>query len=275
MDNTQKPSSPPTFDPMSPPTYPPAPTFPQEPPPPFPPTAPSFNPPPPVAPLWPPAPEPAPISPPPSTFPASPLPSPTPDLSSGWPPATPPPPNTSSTSPLDNPWGAPFQPPPISTPSTPPPWTPPQTPIETSDSPPTDLSHLVGNNPQPEPAPANLNQAETLVVPPAVVPESAAEPLENGKRGIPKWLIGVGVGLLLAVLGTSAYFIMRIGQTPKTTSLPAVDTSQTTQIKPPAPIATPVSQQSAPATGSASFGEIQGGGQQQATRAGDLLRQGR
>lgn len=282
MDNTQKPSSPPTFDPLSPPPPPPpasplgglSPTFPQEPPP---------ITPPPVAPSWPPAPEPAPVPPPPPppTFPASPLPPPTPDLSSSWalPPIIPtsPPPNTSTSS-LDNPWGAPPQPPPINAPSsTPPPWTPPaspsaspqgeslggpQIPVETSDSPPTDLSHLVGNNSQPEPTPTNLNQAETLIVPSTVTPETTTEPLEHIKRGLPKWLIGVGAGLLIAVLGASAYFILGIGQAPKTTSLPAVDTSQTKQIKPPAPIATPPVQSPAPGDNSASFGELQGGGQQ-------------
>ncbi len=272
MDNTQKPGSPfdinpptggtptPTFDPIPPPITPP-----------------------PVTPPWPPPPPPSePFTPVEPNLNSA-------NLSSGWPPAPtppappppPPPPNT-STSPLDNPWGAPPQPPPISNPSTPPPWTlpaspslgGPQTPVQTSDSPPTDLSHLVGNNPQPEPTPTNLNQAETLVVPSTITPETSTEPPEHSKKGLPKWLIGVGAGLLLAVLGTSVYFILGIGQTPKTTSLPAVDTSQTTQIKPPAPIATPVSQQGTSATDSASFGDLQGGGQQ-ATRAGDLLRQGR
>src|SRR3989338_8478467 len=280
MDNTQKPSSLPTFDPVPPPSPPQYPTFPQEPPPITP------APPPPVTtPPWPPAPEPAPVSPLPP-FPSEPF---TPvepnlnsaNLSSGWPPPptspappTPPPPPNISTSPLDNPWGAPPQPPPISNPSTPPPWTPPQTPVETSDSPPTDLSHLVGNSSQPEPTPTNLNQAETLVVPSTITPETSTEPSEHNKRGVPKWLIGVGVGLLLAVLGVSSYFIMGIGQTPKTTSLPAVDTSQATQIKPPAPIATPPVQSPAPVDNSASFGDLQGGGQQD-SRAGDLLRQGR
>lgn len=83
-------------------------------------------------------------------------------------------------------------------------------------------------------------------------------------------MIGVGIGLLIAVMGASAYFVLGIGQAPKTTSLPAVDTSQTTQIKPPAPLPTPVAESE-----TSSFGELQGGGGQ-ATSAGDLLRrQGR
>lgn len=252
MDNTQKPRSPLTFDPMSPPTPPPAsppasqrgelggppPTFPQEPPPITPPAAP---PPFPTTPPWPPAPEPAPA---------------------------PPPASATFTSPLDNPWGAPPQPPPINTPPTPPPWTPPaspdaslggpQAPVE-KDTAPTDLSHLVGNSSIPQP--------ETLVVPP-VSPEVPTYPAETTKRGVPKWLVGLGVGLLLAVVGASAYFIMGIGQAPKGGSVPAVPTQTTQQVKPPAPLPTPVTE-----TETSSFGELQGGGQQ-ATSAGDLLRQG-
>ncbi|MBI3109841.1 hypothetical protein HYZ06_02255, partial [Candidatus Daviesbacteria bacterium] len=192
------------------------------------------------------------------------------------PPPPPPPPPTPSPleNPLDNPWGAPPQPPPISTPTTPPPWTPPQALAETSsaDSPPTDLSHLVGNSSQAEPIPTNSGQVETLVVPPAAVPEVPAEPTDNIKRGVPKWLIGVGLGLLLAVLGVSAYFILGIGQAPKGGSVPAVPTQATQEVKPPAPLPTPVAATPAPASETSSFGRLEGTGQS-ATSAADLLRQ--
>lgn len=130
------------------------------------------------------------------------------------------------------------------------------------DAAPTDLSHLITNN---------NSLPETLVVPPAPsTSETEATPVENHK-GIPRWVIGVGIGLLLAIIATSAYFILGIGQAPKTASQPA--TVSKTEIKPPAPIATPAAESSEQsATGSASFGDLQGGSQQ-ATSAADLLRQ--
>ncbi len=88
------------------------------------------------------------------------------------------------------------------------------------------------------------------------------------------FLIGVGIALLLIVIAASAYFILGIGQGPKTTtSVPAV-TEQTT-VKPPAPIPTQVPQPTAPpeSSSSASFGQIGGSsGTQTATRAGDLMK---
>lgn len=311
MDNSNKPNSPFDFNPPAGgiPTTPPAPAFnppspfsPLSPPPP-PNPLPEYTPPPPL-PTPPLVPEP----------PASPLGGPaSPDASLGgpalplgglpnWPPppplpavgpaeAGPPPPASPDASlggpaptplenPLDNPWGAPPQPPPISTPPTPPPWTPPAppapTPAETysAESPPTDLSHLVGNNSQAEPIPTNSGGAETLVVPPTP-PEGGAVPAENVKRGMPKWLIGVGVGLLVAVVGASAYFILGIGQTPKGGSLPAVPTQTTQQVKPPAPLPTPVAATPSPESETAGFGQLESGGGRSATSAGDLLRQGR
>lgn len=184
-------------------------------------------------------------------------------------------PSTPST--LDNPWGAPSQPPPIDGGN--------QTgttlniPTQPQEQAPTDLSHLI-NNSQPETnhPEGEATQPETLVVPSNGSPEVPNIPTEAGHKGIPKWLIGVGIGLLLVVVTASAYFILGIGQSKNSTSVPATQTNQ--QIKPPAPVATPATTpvvQPSPsttptATGSANFGQL-GGSAQQATSAGDLLRQ--
>lgn len=261
---------------------------------------PTFNPPisPSVTPLDQPA---QPLSTPPATQPpAPPLPSqPTWQMPSDQP--------SGNLSTLDNPWGAPAQPPPIDSSSTPPLTFPPapqpqvetapQSSFETSQTPttptdlstlastpapkestvsesaPTDLSHLIGNNPPPENN-TPPQQAETLVAPSVNAgPDVPASPQEE-RKGIPKWLIGVGIGLFLLVAGASAYFILGIGRPPDTTSIPATQAPKTTQqVKPPAPLPTPISQPAA--TGSASFDQLQGGssGGQQATSAADLLRQ--
>lgn len=176
----------------------------------------------------------------------------------------------SDLSPLDNPLGAPAQPPPIDGPdqTTPPAWSPPSQPAgESTQAAPTDLSHLIStNNSQEQPQ----STAETLIVPTTASPEVPNLPTEE-RRGIPKWMIGVGIGLLLLVTGASAYFILGIGRKPETSSVPATTQTQTSQIKPPPPVATPVAQPTPQSTGSANFGEL--GGAQQATSAADLLRQ--
>ena len=196
-------------------------------------------------------------------------------------------PPSGNLSPLDNPWGVPTQPPPIDSgiilPSTFPPTptdlstltsTPqavPQTIV--SESAPTDLSHLIGNS-QPEENSPQQSTLETLVVPPVNTNPDVPTTPQVEHKGIPKWLIGVGIGLFLLVAGASAYFILGVGQAPDTTSIPATEAPKTTQqVKPPAPLPTPVSQPAA--TGSASFDQLQGGssGGQQATSAADLLRQ--
>lgn len=193
---------------------------------------------------------------------------------------------------LDNPWAAPVKPPAFdgSPQSVQPSWnnTPSNSPeSQTADTPqsapkesvPTDLSHLITNNPQSESA---KSAPETLVVPSAATPnpETPNLPTESHKGGIPKWLIGLGAGLLVLVAGVSAYFILGIGQPPKTASIPAITAPKTSEIKPPLPVATPANPaaqppvQSAPATGSANFGELQGGNNgTQATSAADLIRQ--
>ncbi len=190
-------------------------------------------------------------------------------------------PQLPQTSPLDNPWGSPPQPPPIegslpsqipSAPENKPMPNPEATPAEST---PTDLSHLISNNHTPDTSPAS-NTSETLVLPQAN-PEVPTLPAET-HNGIPKWLIGVGVGLLVIVAGASAYFILGIGQPPKNpTSLPA-ETSDTKEVKPPAPVATssPKISPTPSPSGSANFGAIEGTGSastKQATSAAELLKQ--
>lgn len=175
--------------------------------------------------------------------------------------------NLQTSSPLDNPYSAPSQAPSIdgglqsasmqSTPA----WVPPQNvpqanpePQETSEQAPTDLSHLIGSDANNQTMTA---QSENIVLPQNSVPEVPTIPVEN-KSGFPKWIIGLGVGLLIIVAGASAYFIMGIGQTPKNTSLPAQEAPANTQQSTPLPTATPASQEGTPATGSANFGQLQG-----------------
>ena len=81
------------------------------------------------------------------------------------------------------------------------------------------------------------------------------------------------MGLLIIVAGASAYFILGIGQQQQTTTSVPAQVTKTT-VKTPPPIATPVPQATPAATGSASFGELQGNPTQQASSAGELLRQG-
>lgn len=203
-----------------------------------------------------------------------------------------------STSPLDNPWGAPVQAPPIDGPdqTSQPTWTPPPTtndatvnPLPSTmdntmpinDSIPTDLSHLISNNAPTIPNStgtenAPVSSAETLVVPPTT-PSTSETPTvpAQAHQGMPKWLIGVGIGLLIMVAGASAYFILGVGQSPKTTSIPAEVTSKQT-VKTPPPIATPPqASPAAVATDSANFGELQGSGttSPQASSAAELLKQ--
>lgn len=221
---------------------------------------------------------PTPPPPSPSIPPASPPPTPTFDPLASQPLSTPPasqpptwPPTPSQpeptpppVSPLDNPWGAPLQPPPIdSTLSQQPP-----TPDISTESTPTDLSHLIGNDTN---IPLGGTQPTAVAPEPLVTPTTPEVPTlpqePNHGGGIPKWVIGLGVGLLIVVAGASAYFILGIGQPPKTSSIPATEAPKQ-EIKQPPPVAKPSPQS---ATGSASFGELEGS--KQATSAAELLRQ--
>lgn len=190
----------------------------------------------------------------------------------------------SGMSPLDNPWGAPTQPPPIDnsrSTTIQPSWTnisqnqaPENTPPPSLESVPTDLSHLINNNSQQS---TTQVVPDTLTVPTPTATEIPTLPTEIHK-GIPKWLIGVGVGLLILVVAASAYFILGVGQPTKTTtSLPAAIVTQpneTQQTVPATSIPQPVAEPTgSPVAGSANFGELQGNGSQTATSAADLLRQ--
>lgn len=207
------------------------------------------------------------------TIPPMPEPTPPPSGAGPTPTFTPPPsiPPTSDTgqatgSPLDNPWGAPSQPPSL---DQPPPTTQPSWTNVPTEAAPTDLSHLISNN-QPEQATPPVS--ETLVAPSATPAPEVPNLSTETHKGMPKWLIGLGVGLLVLVVGASAYFILGIGQPTKTTSLPATTTPKTTEVKPPPPIVTPSAQPAA--TESANFGQLGGSSSgSQATSAADLLRQ--
>ncbi len=178
-------------------------------------------------------------------------------------------------SPLDNPLGVPPQAPLIDQPqptTTQPSWTnipsgdtdnQPNTtsnPSIPTEAAPTDLSHLITGN---QPEQANPVSPETLVVPPATTaaPEVSNPPAQTHK-GIPRWLIGVGIGLLVLVIAASAYFILGIGQPAKTTSLPVETTPKTAAVQTPAPIITPTNAPVAQpaASGSANFGQLGGAG---------------
>lgn len=172
---------------------------------------------------------------------------------------------------LDNPYGAPVQPPPIdggfqnlqTPPSTEPAWSPPA-PVPTEQAP-TDLSHLISSS---EPNAQATIQPETIVMPQTNTPNVPIIQTES-KGGIPRWVVGLGVGLLIIVAGASAYFILGIGQTPKNTSVPATEAPTT------APVATPAStpQEAPAATGSANFGQLEGStSTPRASSAADILR---
>ena len=141
---------------------------------------------------------------------------------------------------------------------------------------PTDLSQLVAQAPEIPPAFAPpVTQPETLVSPPSSVNggiDVPNIPMESG-GGIPKWVIGLALGLVIVVAGTSAYFILGIGKNTPAQSLPATTEDQQTLTEPPQQLPP----QPPAATSSASFGQFGGsagtGTTPAATSAADLLRQ--
>lgn len=281
----------PTSTPPPPPVQPQEPTWPSTP---FPTQSGPLQPEPTPSPF--PEPAPFPAQPQPDPIQPEPIPSPFPTPSVPLPAEPQPIPSQtpgSNLSSLDNPWGAPpvqptWSPPPpapieaepITSSSMPeqaisdiPPTSP--EPASQGEPAPTDLSHLISNNNQQENPPPSFTP-ETLVVPStSTVSPEISVPTEN-HQGIPKWVIGVGIGLILVVAVTSAYFILGVGQPSKTTtSLPATTASKTqNQVKPPAPIVTSEPEPTTPpsATNSANFGQLQGN-PPAATSAADLIRQ--
>lgn len=141
-----------------------------------------------------------------------------------------------------------------------------------SEPAPTDLSHL--ENQATEPAPSvytpPLSQPETLVAQASSTNSEIPNiPTENEHKGIPMWLIGVGVGLFLVVTAASAYFILGVGRAPQPESVPAVTNEEQTLVAPPIVVQTPLPTNPV-ATSST---ELEGGTPTQATSAADLLRQ--
>lgn len=152
-------------------------------------------------------------------------------------------------------------------------------PVNSMDQAPTDLSHLIDNSSAPngEPPPSGytppLTQPETLVIPADGSPVVPNIPTQETNHKIPKWVIGVGVALLIAVVGASAYFILGIGQKTETTSIPATTAPQTqTNLQPPPQAQVPIPQPTtAPQT--STFGALEGSGTPAATSAAELIRQ--
>lgn len=160
---------------------------------------------------------------------------------------------------------------------------PPQQP---NDNAPTDLTHLIDQSTNVSTSatytPPTSQQPETLVVPNGSEPGAPAEVQE--RKPVPKWVIGLGVALLIVVAAASAYFIMGIGQPVPQTSLPAQQTTQQPQLQaPPSTVPQPSvedlgQQLPTPDSGLNSFGEIENSASAPATAsarpsAADLIRQ--
>ena len=147
----------------------------------------------------------------------------------------------------------------------------------------TDLSHLIEPNTATIPTdnyvdPSPLTQPETLIVPPDGAEVGPNIPTESNTHSkIPKWVIGVGIGLLLAVTGATAYFIWPGFGNTAITEAPIVEQSTQTPVAIPTssiPTVTPtVPGGDAAASG---FGSVDGNSSPSATpptSAADLLRQ--
>ncbi|OGE15860.1 hypothetical protein A2769_01680 [Candidatus Daviesbacteria bacterium RIFCSPHIGHO2_01_FULL_37_27] len=142
---------------------------------------------------------------------------------------------------------------------------------------PSDLSHLVnaseGMNPPGQDSAPTLAQPETLT-PGAVTSNDVPNvPTEENHKSFPKWIIGVGVGLLLAVAGASAYFILGIGKTSLQGSIPAAEDNVQATIAPPIIQPTLVPTIAIPTVTPSAGVSLPGGSGTQATSAADLLRQ--
>lgn len=154
----------------------------------------------------------------------------------------------------------------------------PDTPAPTlTETAPTDLSHLIGDNNHNSAEQPNdvynppLSQPENLVVPSQTMAAPESISATSQQFNLSKLLIIAGVILVLIVSGLSAYFILGVGRnTSLPTSVPAQEESSLTN--PPTPIATPTVQ-STPATNSAGFGSLQATPTPKANSAIDLIRQ--
>lgn len=164
---------------------------------------------------------------------------------------------------------------------------PPTAPTSPSEQAPTDLSHLIPDSPvntQPE-QPVYIppvTQPETLIVPPDGNEVGPSIPTtEEGHSKIPKWVIGVGIGLLLAVAGATAYFIWpgfgnTANVTPTTDQPAVIESTPQTPIAAPTATPTPALDGSLPDGSNSGFGSVDGSTTATPTpptSAADLLRQ--
>lgn len=142
---------------------------------------------------------------------------------------------------------------------------PPLPPLEPSEPAPTDLSQLSENPTSGAPTNTDIYNPsapppETLVVPSEPTPGVPESTSVEHHNKLPILAIIGAVIIILLVAGGSAYFILGIGKTnteETTTSLPI---EQPPLTNPPTPIAspTPAADQTDEATGSGSFGELNG-----------------
>lgn len=114
------------------------------------------------------------------------------------------------------------------------------------DAVPTDLSHLVGDpgtqtNPVAAPVPT-----ETVIVPQS---QEATQAVTGGGLSFPRWLIAVGVVVLLAVIGGSAYFILGVGKTQSTAESQSPTSSTPSDTSSFVPVEVPVEVTSTPSGG--------------------------
>lgn len=131
----------------------------------------------------------------------------------------------------------------------------PANPANAAETAPTDLSHLISENPPPPNdiyAPP-ISAPENLVVPNA--PKTTPEAVTAGKHfNLSKILIAFGVLVLLIVSGLSAYFILGIGKpSPSPTSDQTPLTNPPKQIVSPSPVSSP---RETTATSAANFGDL-------------------
>lgn len=130
------------------------------------------------------------------------------------------------------------------------------------ESAPTDLSHLVGGVLGADPSAGVLSTApdsQPNVVVPTPVAQDTPQVVTNNSSGFPKWILAVGGVVMLLVIGVSAYFILGVGKSEETTSIPAEQQSLTNP--PQAILPTAVPTLPIATTSAATFGSLEGGNQ--------------